>query len=496
MVNQFLCNQVDLELETTINNHLFYNNDEIIRKIKNLEKKDSLEKIGAIITNHNKNNPIKSYIFDMNNEKTYFHPNKLNNPEISKFSDKYKRLLIKNDEVIKYRYFNRDKTIYKKYLKEKDLLLISVVDNNHYIDDIAIEDYKIKASSIALSEMEKVVIEEEHKMDDDYRLIKKLLIINNGCKMGIFLLKDGKKLLQKNYLSGKFSLIDSGKSDKILVYLFIDKKKWVIKSTLSADKIYSALNYQNRLISYIALGFIFIFIILSIVLSTYITKPIKKLKNAAKSLSEGELDKRVEIDQKDEIGELSKIFNIMADKIEISFKDIMDKKSKINKQNRELKKLATRDSLTNILNRRALMEQLENAFSMAKRYNRELSLAMVDIDDFKRINDEFGHIAGDNVLKELTKAILGSLREIDIIGRYGGEEFLIIFPETDLNGAFQACSKIKNLIENLEFKNVDIKVTVSIGVTRIDNYSINESINKADELLYMAKSLGKNMVKK
>jgi len=160
----------------------------------------------------------------------------------------------------------------------------------------------------------------------------------------------------------------------------------------------------------------------------------------------------------------------------------------------ELEKLATTDKLTSIYNRYKIDLSLDEQIEIAKRYNRALSIIFFDIDFFKKINDIYGHKIGDNVLKELAKLISNHLRKSDIFGRWGGEEFLIILPETPKKEAIKLAEKLRNYIQNHKFGKID-KLTCSFGVTTLKVGDTSETIiSRVDQKLYKAKQNGRNRV--
>jgi diguanylate cyclase (GGDEF)-like protein len=157
--------------------------------------------------------------------------------------------------------------------------------------------------------------------------------------------------------------------------------------------------------------------------------------------------------------------------------------------------LAITDPLTDLFNRRHFETALEKEFKRTKRYHSPTSCMMIDIDHFKKINDEYGHHTGDEVLKEIAKIIKTSLREIDTVARWGGEEFIVLLPETTKENAFKAASRILESITGLKFSGVSRQLTVSIGIASIPDPSI-DSIEKliqvSDLALYEAKEKGRN----
>jgi diguanylate cyclase (GGDEF)-like protein/PAS domain S-box-containing protein len=168
-----------------------------------------------------------------------------------------------------------------------------------------------------------------------------------------------------------------------------------------------------------------------------------------------------------------------------------------------LERLSRTDGLTGMLNKRGLMERLQTEFERVKRYGGSISLLICDIDDFKYVNDLYGHSAGDNYLKLVAQAMYNSIRSADIIGRFGGDEFMVILQGVEREEAMKLAERIRSIVEDTVLK-VDImrsvKSTVSVGVATFDStesYSVTtpeELIKAADDALYRAKNKGKNRV--
>jgi diguanylate cyclase (GGDEF)-like protein len=169
-----------------------------------------------------------------------------------------------------------------------------------------------------------------------------------------------------------------------------------------------------------------------------------------------------------------------------------------NAYHEEIYRLTTIDGLTQVYNKRYFIETLEREIGRAHRYRRELSLIMFDIDHFKKINDTYGHLAGDHVLKQLASVIKARIRREDIMSRYGGEEFAIILPEIDNYNAVQFAEKIRGIVEKavFRFEDTDIPVTISIGCASMTTelQEPHEFVRVADGHLYTAKSQGRNRV--
>ncbi|HEY9866526.1 MAG TPA: diguanylate cyclase [Candidatus Obscuribacterales bacterium] len=162
----------------------------------------------------------------------------------------------------------------------------------------------------------------------------------------------------------------------------------------------------------------------------------------------------------------------------------------------KLKQLSQLDPLTQILNRRSFFEYIENQFNLAIQNKSLFSLLILDLDHFKQINDNYGHLAGDQILINFTLAIQNYLRSSDYFGRYGGEEFVILLPETDQADALKIAQDICDLIAHLSIptEKGNLKITVSIGVAvfRAQDTRIEDIFDRADQCLYQAKALGRN----
>ena len=163
-------------------------------------------------------------------------------------------------------------------------------------------------------------------------------------------------------------------------------------------------------------------------------------------------------------------------------------------QNEMLEELAVTDRLTGLFNRIKLDQSLQDEVKRFERYKKPFSIMIMDIDHFKKINDTYGHQAGDEVLKKFATILMENLRNVDIIGRWGGEEFLIICPETSLVFAAQVAEKLREKIESCRFHQ-DIRVTASIGISEIlADERETDLIQRADNALYLAKESGRNRI--
>ena len=207
-----------------------------------------------------------------------------------------------------------------------------------------------------------------------------------------------------------------------------------------------------------------------------------------------EIDRIVKIKDKNQE---EKIFAINVDYYEnkdnyyvFSLTDITKLKEKSNL----LEYQATHDKLTGLYNRNRFDEIYEKEIKRARRYENDLSMILFDVDNFKQINDNYGHQTGDEVLKEIAEITLNSVREQDISVRWGGEEFLVLLPQTNLLGAITAANKIRSSIEKNPISSHSLNITASFGVSQLLEDDELDFISKTDKLLYEAKKTGKNKV--
>jgi diguanylate cyclase len=178
--------------------------------------------------------------------------------------------------------------------------------------------------------------------------------------------------------------------------------------------------------------------------------------------------------------------------------DLENAKSEIQRQREEMSSCireSRTDALTDLLNRRAFDHEMNRLFAQRRRDGSSFSLILIDIDHFKRFNDSYGHMVGDQVLKYFARSLTESIRECDFVARFGGEEFAAILPNTSLHEAFCAAERVRKSIESTQYKvgKLDVQITASIGVKEVgDGDSDAKLIEGADAALYAATSRGRN----
>ena len=166
---------------------------------------------------------------------------------------------------------------------------------------------------------------------------------------------------------------------------------------------------------------------------------------------------------------------------------------------RQMTRHATLDPLTGIFNRRHFLNLVEREWSLARRYDTDCALVLIDVDHFKKVNDGFGHACGDTLLRQIAEAATETLRQADVLARFGGEEFILFLPHTDPLGALDVAERIRERVAALDFSwnGHSVPVSISLGVAALhpEHLSLDQLIHDADEALYVAKVAGRNCVR-
>lgn len=248
-------------------------------------------------------------------------------------------------------------------------------------------------------------------------------------------------------------------------------------------------------------------VILGIFLVLYMERsirlPINRLSEGVRSLNGSHWEK-VDIKDGAEITLLANEYNKMIERLRSAHEDLEEKvrerTSELNEINKRLEILSITDGLTGLYNHRYFYDRLKDEMERASRYNRPLSLILLDIDYFKHYNDTHGHMAGDMILREVAKCLISGVRDVDIVARYGGEEFAVIVPEVDCAGATILAERIREIVASKPFPQKETQpngnLTISCGVASFAEASdkIETLIKSADDALYRAKETGRNRV--
>ena len=237
-------------------------------------------------------------------------------------------------------------------------------------------------------------------------------------------------------------------------------------------------------IAWFVIPFSFLAILISIKLSRSFTRPLQDLARGAAEVSKGNYGVQLPLNRRDELGEVAQAFNTMAANLKENFAKVSD--------------MANRDGLTGLYNARFFHEALARELERVKRTSRPFSIILFDGDKFKRVNDRYGHPAGDQVLQHISRVGRSVLRGYDVLARYGGEEFIAMLPDATGSQALLLAERMRKMIEARPFMTEEaetIRITISVGVAQARApYDKKELISQADQALYRAKETGRNKV--
>ncbi|MFZ3072587.1 MAG: diguanylate cyclase [Thermodesulfobacteriota bacterium] len=309
-----------------------------------------------------------------------------------------------------------------------------------------------------------------------------------------------------------FSYIETYNNERLFTYLTPierrpkckschvgDHARGVLMISLSLEDMYAAIAKQRLLWIFYGLATVIgIGVMLEFLVKRLVTNPIKDIVHMFRGISvSGDLTSRTEIkgDPGQEINELVSEFNVMARKLN-------DRTDEMKLMNKRLIELSVTDDLTQVFNYRYFYARLNEEVNRSIRNRREFSLVLMDIDDFKKYNDTYGHRQGDMILAKLAGLLKATLRKTDIIVRYGGEEFAAILPDTDKDNAAVMGERLRKAVAEAELMSMDGaplgRITLSIGVATflVDAKDGEELVKKVDAACYAAKEKGKNRVER
>jgi len=322
-------------------------------------------------------------------------------------------------------------------------------------------------------------------------------IINNKVKQDASLLAD----------TGKYSLDGKNYYLDISRYSYNNNFNWYLLIVIPENDFNKDINTLFLNLT----GLMLLILIMAVILGTSVAKliihPIQTLNENVIDISNGKWGTQIKSERNDDLGELTRSFNDMSQKIKDSYDTLVNKNIELKYLNthledivkirtEELRILAITDELTGLYNHRYLIDHLQQKAEEAKRYHISLSVAMFDIDFFKNVNDTYGHQEGNNVLIDIAACLKENARNLDVVGRYGGEEFLLILPHTSLDEAYLLSERIRVMVSNLRTGSEKIEVTISGGIAEYQSNSIDALISLADQNLYIAKATGRNQIVK
>ena len=297
--------------------------------------------------------------------------------------------------------------------------------------------------------------------------------------------------------------------NSLIMHIHIPNMGWCLVAEIGTKEAFSPITQLTNTLLLIFAIFLFIAILISIFISRSITRPLRRLHEGTEEITKGNLNFKVGTPSPDEVGQLSRAFDEVTTNLKKSREELeeysknLEKKveertrdleidlNKRRKVEEKLKKLARVDTLTGCYNRGYGLELLDRQMKLSHRSKFPLLLAFLDIDKFKPINDNFGHDEGDMVLKEVVKLFKATLREIDIICRMGGDEFLLVFPDNSLKDVPQIKERLnKNLMDLNQTLKKPYQIEFSMGLSEYDPekpLSMDELIRIADQKMYEEK---------
>lgn len=302
---------------------------------------------------------------------------------------------------------------------------------------------------------------------------------------------------------GKKSLNNEEYYLGVYKYPVNEEKSWYLGIAIPESDYTAGLNLLSANLQETFVIFLILLIMVLFLFVRWISKPLGRIAREIDVLSKGNFGQQISTERTDAIGKLIHSFNDMSTTLSTMVKTIHQKNEELSILNKnlelkvkertiELEQIASTDLLTNLINRRELLRRFEYELKVLKRYKYDLSIAMIDIDYFKKVNDSYGHQEGDNVLIGVAQTLKDCVRETDIVGRYGGEEFLIIMPQTSIDEAYHIIERCRTSVEVLITGKSEIKVTISAGIAAVKGDTVEPTISLADDNLYKAKLTGRN----
>ncbi|MCB2183265.1 MAG: diguanylate cyclase [Desulfobulbaceae bacterium] len=274
----------------------------------------------------------------------------------------------------------------------------------------------------------------------------------------------------------------------------------ILDVVISLDYVDREIAYLEKIYSGLAiLSFIVTSCLIFLYLNRFVSRPVKKMITGTEMIARGERFNADTLKRNDEMGLLASAISSMGIEIANQQDELKKTNDELILVNKQLEKLSTTDPLTGLANRRSLIDSFTAEYERAKRYNHRLSILLIDVDFFKKVNDTYGHNCGDKVLRKTSDVLRKTVRSTDLVSRYGGEEFIVLLPETDNEQAHAIAEKLRHEIatHTILCDDSPLSITISIGIATHPDTDSNEPmqlINAADQALYKAKSNGRNQV--
>jgi diguanylate cyclase (GGDEF)-like protein len=304
--------------------------------------------------------------------------------------------------------------------------------------------------------------------------------------------------ITKNKLKNASAAIKVHLKGRLMMQLESIRSDSLELSAIANTDIHNTIKHEAIFIISVIAVTLFVLLFSSFTLMYIVRISLDEVKSAFKKNHSGHFQKIQLSHRSEEFDSIVKAFNAMNEKLSDTTVSLAVMKKVVEDRTHVLEQLSNTDPLTKVANRRALFERATMEFSRAKRGKNKLSLLLLDCDLFKGINDDFGHLIGDEFLIHICDVCRQEVRDIDFLARYGGEEFIIVLPNCDLNGGIETASRIQSTLaqSGVSVEGKQVFVTLSIGVSMLSerHKNLEQFINEADKAMYQAKKNGRNRI--
>lgn len=274
--------------------------------------------------------------------------------------------------------------------------------------------------------------------------------------------------------------------------------KWAVVAEIGREEAYAQVLRDRNLTLWIVFGLLLGIGLMAYLLGLSIVRPLDRMTAGAGQVAAGDLEVDIPVVSRGEVGYMTEVFNHMVARLRQGRDELAAINATLSEKNKELEELSITDGLTGLYNRKHLMETLTAEAARSRRHKGVFSILMMDIDHFKKYNDRFGHLAGDEVLIRMALIFKESIRSVDFAARYGGEEFLVMLPQTGADGGEEVADRIRTRVAKETFakRNEQPAITISIGIAAFPEHGDTPEyiIASADAALYQAKRRGRNRV--
>lgn len=378
-------------------------------------------------------------------------------------------------------------------------ILVPILSDDDYILGGLIATFDLQHIRAYLKDPIKSPLGEVLLLDTDGRIMLSSdgrILPDNQENMTMSFKTEDLEQLQDN--PGELDIPQGVASEKVIGLAYVSNNPPVtIIAHRGYDSVYAAWKQQRDFFVGLAAAILFITAIIAYRMGHAIVVPLQKLISATENIVKGDFKIELETSQRNELGQLTQMFNQMADKLHQNQTEIDTTSRDMQEKNKLLETLSITDSLTGLFNRNKLNSIINDQLARFFRNNRPFAVLMIDIDYFKNLNDSLGHIAGDEIIVSVAQKISHCIRSVDFAARYGGDEFVVILTETTAEEAVKSAERIRSHVANIRYNATDELarvVTLSIGIiqSEAEDTSLTHILSRVDSALYQAKNAGRN----